>query len=187
MIEWESLAVGLSATDALLKEAAVTPVVVRAITPGRFVALFAGEVEDVRSSMERGLQAGADCVRDHVFLPQPHPSLVPAVGARTGVRHVDAMGILEVDSTPSAIAAADAAAKEGVVRLSEIRLGMGIGGKGLVLLTGEVSQVDSALQAGSAIAESNGRLLRSVVIPRPDDRMAEYFVDPHDPFSDFVI
>jgi microcompartment protein CcmL/EutN len=64
---------------------------------------------------------------------------------------------------------------------------MGIGGKGLVVMTGEVSQVESALSQGTALARERGRHVKSVVIPNPDPRFAEFIMDPQNPFSDFLI
>ena len=60
MLEWDSIAQGLLASDALAEEADVSTVAVRPGTPSRFVALFTGEVEEVRASLDRGLEVGGD-------------------------------------------------------------------------------------------------------------------------------
>lgn len=187
MLEWDSVARGIEATDALLKGANVELVLVRPVTPGRFVALFLGDVEDVRTAIEAGARVGADSLIDSLFLPAPHPGLVPAIAARTGRDRVDAIGILETLSLCSLLLAADGAAKTGEVHLLEIRLGMGLGGKAFAVLTGEVSQVEAAIQRGTDLAKGRGYHLRSVVVPRPDPRTVTFLVDPLPPFSDFVL
>jgi microcompartment protein CcmL/EutN len=187
MIEWESLALGMKACDAVFKEAEVIPLVVRAVTPGRLVALFTGEVTAVEFAISAGRTVGADCLYDEVFLPKPHEGIVPAVGARSSPRDIASVGIIETSSLCAALLAADGAAKNGEIHLLEIRLGMGIGGKGLVVLTGEQSQVESALSCGQALAVSRGRHIRTVAIPNPDPRFAEFLVDPQNPFSEFLI
>lgn len=187
MVEWDSIAQGWLAADALLKEADVTPVVIRPITPGRFVALFAGEVEEVRASLRRGQDIGGDSVVDSLFLPAPHPGIVPAIGARTGLDEVDAIGIIETLSSCAALVAADGAAKTGTVELLELRLAMGLGGKAFCVVTGEVSDVEAALDRGTELARDRGHHLRSVVIPRPDPRTATHLIDPLPPFSDFLV
>jgi len=187
MLEWDSIAQGLLASDALAKEADVTTVAVRPVSPGRFVALFTGEVEEVRASLDRGLEVGGDSVIDSLFLPQPHPGIVPAIGARTGLDAVDAVGVIETLSLCSLIVAADAAAKTAAVQLVEIRLAMGLGGKAFCVVAGAVSHVESAIARGTELARERGHHLRSVVIPRPDPRIVEHLIDPHNPFSDFVI
>lgn len=187
MLEWDSIAQGVFASDALVKEADVTPIAVRPVTPGRFVALFSGEVEAVRSALHRGHDAGGDAVVDSLFLPAPHPGIVPAIGARSGFETIDAVGIIETLSLCSLLVAADGAAKTGAIDLIEIRLAMGLGGKAFCVVSGEVSDVEAALDRGTELARERGRHLRSVVIPRPDPRTVEYLIDPQDPFSDFVV
>lgn len=189
MLEWDSIARGMEAADALLKEADVRAVAVRPVTPGRYVALFSGDVDAVRASLRRGAEVGSDAMVDSLFLPRPHPELVPALGARTGLAEdaIGAVGVIETLSLCSLLVAADGAAKTGDVRLVEIRLGMGLGGKAFAVLTGEVSQVESAVAQGTALARERGHHLRSVVIPRPDPRMTAFLADPTPPFSDFLI
>jgi microcompartment protein CcmL/EutN len=187
MVEWDSVARGMEAADALVKEADVVLVAFRAVSPGRFIALFHGEVEEVRASLRRGLEVGADAVIDSLFLPNPHPGLLPAIGARVLPEDVDAVGIIETLSLCSLILAADGAAKTSEVTLLEIRLAMGLGGKAFCVLAGEVSHVEAAVARGRELATERGYHLRSIVIPRPDPRTVQYLVDPQAPFSDFII
>ena len=63
--------------------------------------------------------------------------------------------------------AADAAAKAADIRLLEVRLGRGLGGKSFVLLTGEVAAVTAAVEAAEALEETQGLMGKSVVIPAP--------------------
>ncbi|MAE95251.1 MAG: propanediol utilization protein [Deltaproteobacteria bacterium] len=187
MLEWDSIAQGWLAADALLKEAEVATIAVRPVTPGRFVALFSGDVESVRSALGRGIEVGGDSVIDSLFLPAPHPGLTPAIAARSAVDAVEAVGVIETLSLCSLVLAADGAAKSGSVELLEIRLAMGLGGKAFCVLSGEVSDVEAAVARGTDLARERGHHLRSVVIPRPDERTVRHLLDPQDPFSDFVV
>ena len=187
MLEWDSIAAGLEATDGLFKQASVEPILVRPVTPGRYVTLFTGEVESVRSALKRGADVGEAALVDSLFLPQPHVSLVPALGARTRFKDLEAVGVIETLTLCSLLLAADAAAKTGEVSLVEIRLAMGLGGKAFCVLSGEVSQVESAVSRGSLLAKERGYHLRSVVIPNPDAQMAPFLTSPTQPFSDLEI
>ena len=100
---------------------------------------------------------------------------------------LEAIGIIETLTICSLIIAADAAAKFGDVRLHEIRLAMGLGGKAFVVLTGEVSDVEAAVERGSALASERGYLLSSVVIPNPDPAALEFLTKPASPFRDFEL
>jgi microcompartment protein CcmL/EutN len=186
-VEWDSIASGIRAADALVKAAPVEPIVFRAVTPGRYFALYAGEVEAVQFATARALEVGGESVLDHLVLPSPHKTLVPTIKGKGREQTFAAVGIIETLTMCSLIAAADAAVKCGEVRLHEIRLAMGLGGKGFVVLTGEVSNVEAAVEVGSAIASGRGMLLSSVVIPRPDPASLEFLAKPDSPFRDFEI
>jgi len=186
-VEWDSIASGIRAADALVKVAPVAPIVFRATTPGRYFALFSGEVEAVRSATARAFEVGGESVLDHFVLPSPHKSLVPTIRGKGAPEPLEAVGIIETLTMCSLIVAADGAAKTGDVRLHEIRLAMGIGGKAFVVLTGEVSDVEAAVERGSALAAERGMLLSSVVIPNPDPAALEFLTKPLSPFRDFEI
>jgi len=85
----------------------------------------------------------------------------------------DALGVIETMSASSAIVAADLAAKAARVTLRDLRLANGIGGKGVLYLTGEVSEVEAAVAAGREDARRRGLLTRAVVIPRLHGQMKE--------------
>jgi microcompartment protein CcmL/EutN len=59
------------------------------------------------------------------------------------------------------------------VTLRDLRLSNGIGGKGFVFLTGEVGDVQAAVDAGREEAAQKGLLVRTVVVPRLHAQMKE--------------
>ena len=63
------------------------------------------------------------------------------------------------------------AAKSAHITLRDLRLANGIGGKGIVLLSGLLHDVQAAVTEGSVEARKRGLLARSVVIPRMDARL----------------
>ena len=176
LLEFNSIASGIVATDALLKQAAVRVLVAKTVCPGKYIVLFTGEVEEVRSSLVRGKEAGGGAVIDELFLPNAHPTLIPAVEAVTEVKTVEALGVIETFSVASALVAADIAVKKAEVFLIEVRLAMGIGGKSFVTLTGEVADVRDAVNAGSALVKERGLLVRDVVIPQAHPDLARWLM-----------
>jgi len=186
-VEWDSIAHGVRAADALVKVAPVTPMVFRAVTPGRYFALFSGEVEAVQSATARAIEVGGASVLDHLVLPNPHKSLLAVIDGKAPSEPLEAIGIIETLTMCSLILAADAAAKCGDVRLHEIRLAMGLGGKAFVVISGEVSSVEAAVERGAAVAAERGYLLESVVIPRPDPVALDFLTRPASPFRDFEL
>jgi len=172
LIEWASIAAGYEATDALVKEAPVDVLQSRAVTPGKFFALFTGPVEEVASALRRGLEAAGDVVLDYLMIPDVEPTLlVLAQGESVRVRRLDAVGVIETLSIASTIRAADVASKTATLRLLTLRLAAGIGGKSFVTFTGEVGDVSVAVDEGARDAEDAGMLVRKVVIPQAHPSM----------------
>ncbi len=186
MLEWDSVARGLEASDAMLKAAAVDAVVMRPITPGRYLTIVRGDVEAVRASVAAGVLRGGDSVIEQLVLASPHPGLFPAIGSRSKERQIRALGVIETLTVCSLFAAADAAAKCGDVRLHDIRLAMGLGGKAFCVLTGEVSQVTVAVESGAAVAQSRGALLTTSIMANPDPALVASLQEPSTPFRDLV-
>jgi microcompartment protein CcmL/EutN len=170
-IETSSIAQGTVVGDAMVKTAEVELIEACTLSPGRYWVLIGGDVGPVRAAHRRGVEVAADTLLDSLFIPQLHAMVVPALRGLGPPADHDALGVLETLTAASAIVAADQAAKAADVLLRDIRLANGIGGKGVVQLTGAVSDVEAAIEAGRAEALKKGLLARSVVIPRLHPQM----------------
>lgn len=170
-VETSSIAQGVVVADAMLKQAEVTLLESSTLTPGRYWVLVGGEVATVRSSHGRGVETAADTLLDQLFIPQLHEGVLPALRGVVRGPDDDALGILETLTAASAIVAADVAVKAANVTLRDIRIANGIGGKGVVTLSGKVSDVQAAVDAGRADALKRGLLARAVVIPKVDAQL----------------
>jgi microcompartment protein CcmL/EutN len=145
VIELASIAVGIETGDAMVKRAPVDVVRAGTIHPGKYVVLVAGAVGDVEEAFRAGLDVAQPCLVDSVFLPNVHDQVVAAVRGlrRTGAG--EALGVVETSTIAAIVEAADAGVKGAAVRLLEVRLGDGIGGKGYLLFDGSVSDVEAAV------------------------------------------
>jgi len=74
------------------------------------------------------------------------------------------------------VASADAAVKAGNVTLFRLHLAMALGGKGFVLMTGDVASLEAAVAAGCAVARRDGILVDKAVIPSPSREVFREFV-----------
>lgn len=176
VLELCSVARGVEVADAVLKEAQVELLFSTPVQPGKYVMLFTGSVVDVRTSATRGAQiAGQDLV-DQLVIPQIHEQIVPMLKRKGGRINgsLDAIGVVETNTVASTIAAADVALKTATVDLVDIRVANGLGGKSFFTLTGEVSDVRSAVAAGAKVAQERGLLTREVVIPSPHPELVRH-------------
>ena len=172
-IETTSIAQGIVTADAMVKTADVEVLEASMLSPGRYWILIGGEVASVRAAYQRGLAIAADTLLDSLFIPQIDGGVFPALRGTVTASDDDAVGVIETLTAAAAIIAADTAAKTADITLRDLRLANGIGGKGVVTLTGTVSAVQAAVESGRADAHKRGMLARAVVIPRLDPRLRD--------------
>ena len=173
LIEFGSIAAGIQAADAMVKRAPIDVIQAGTVQPGKYLVLVGGLTADVEESLAAGREVGRDAILDIVFLPQVHPAVVAALRGGRSPEASEALGVLETTSVAAAIRAADAGVKGAQVELVEVRLADGLGGKGIVLYSGLVADVEIAVALGVESLESPDQLLRQVVIPQLHEEMWE--------------
>ena len=177
LIDFSSIAAGIEAADAMAKRAQIDVIRAGTVQPGRYLVLIGGTVADVEESLAAGRAVAGSAVLDHVFLPHVHPEVVAAIGGGRVPELEDALGVVETTTVAATIHAADAGIKGADVRLVEVRLADGLGGKGIVLFSGLVADVQTAVEIGVGVLERPEQLVRSVVIPRLHPSMWENVAD----------
>lgn len=177
LVELNSIAAGIETADAMVKRAPIDLIKAGTVQPGKYLVLIGGLVADVEESLAAGRQAGGPAVVDTVYLPQVHPEVVEAVGGGRVPQATDAVGVIETTTVAAAIHAADAGVKGAQVRLLEVRLADGLGGKGIVLFSGLVADVEAAVRIGVGALERPELLVRQVVIPQLHPEMWENVAD----------
>src|SRR6185295_6461866 len=133
-VETSSIAQGTVVGDAMVKQAEVTIVEASAVSPGKYWVLIGGDVAEVRTAYQRGVDVAGETLLDSLFIPQLHPMVLPALQGIVAARDEDALGVIETLTAASAIIAADRAAKMAAVTIRDLRLANGLGGKGYVFL-----------------------------------------------------
>lgn len=169
LLEYDSIAAGIEAADAMVKRAEVDVIQAGTVQPGHLLVLLGGPVAEVEEALKAGLQVAADALNDHIFLPAVAPAVVRALAGQRSIGALElvstALGIVETRTVPAAIQAADAGIKGAEVTLMEMRLADGLGGKGIIFFTGSVADVEAALEiTGSRIPAE--QQVRQVVIPQ---------------------
>jgi bacterial microcompartment shell protein len=169
MLELSSIGVAYLVEDAMLKAADVQLLVARTICSGKYIVMVGGETAAVEASVAEGRAHSMEALIDDLVIPNVDPRLFPAISNSVDLDPADqdALGILEAFSVTAIIEGADSAVKAADVKLFRIHVAMAIGGKGFLLLTGELSDVEAAISAGAAEIGKRGLLVSRVVIPRP--------------------
>ncbi|MAE61623.1 MAG: propanediol utilization protein [Planctomycetaceae bacterium] len=177
MIEMTSIAHGHAAQDTMLKAGDVQVILARTICSGKYITIVGGNVAAVQAAVDAGIASVPDGLIDHIMIPQVHRDVFAALGdmVQLGTDADEpsdpALGIIETFSAASAIEAADVAAKAANVKLFRLHLAMALGGKGMVMMAGNVADCRAAVEAARAAVAAKGLLVASVVIPRPSKEL----------------
>ena len=168
-VELSSIGMGMQTADEMVKAANVELVMARTTCPGRYLIVVTGDTGAVTSSVQTGLHLAADMVVDSFVIPNVHESVIPAMNGTAIHDRINALGVIETYTAASCVLAADAAAKAGEVSLLDLRLSAGLGGKAFVVMTGEVSAVQSSVDAGAANVTEGGPVVSKIVIASPSE------------------
>jgi microcompartment protein CcmL/EutN len=163
LLEFDSIAVGIEAGDAMAKRAPIDVLYAGTVHPGHYLVLVGGAVADVEEALDAGREIGTSSILDTVLLPNIHPDVVAAIRGRRRTGIGEALGVIETPTVASIIDAADAGVKGARVRLLELRLADGLGGKGYLLFDGPVAEVQAAVELGSARVRPGVRTIRRII------------------------
>ena len=181
VLELSSIAAGIAALDRMVKAAPVSVITARIVCPGKLVILITGDVASVGIALGCGREGNEDAVVDELFISNLHPLVIPAIRGRADAGEWDALGVVESLSVTAGVRAADAAAKEAEVRIPEVKLAGGMGGKSTVKITGPIHEVQAAVAAAVASIEPRGLLCRQVILPRPHPDIRPFVLGlPHE-------
>jgi microcompartment protein CcmL/EutN len=173
MIEVVSIPAGIEAGDAMLKTATVDLVAAHAVCAGKYIVVITGEVAAVKTAIASGIESAGMKIVDSIVIANVDEQVPLAVNMCNEIDKIEAVGSMETFSLCAALIAADAMAKAAEVRLIEVRLGRGLGGKAFITLTGKVAAVSAAIKAAKSLDEVKGLVSEDVVIPSPHPDLLE--------------
>jgi microcompartment protein CcmL/EutN len=173
VLEFRDIAVGVVATDALLKRSPIAFVKCGTISRGRFLTLIGGTTASVEEAVSEGLAQGDDSVLDHVMLADVHPQLYEGILGHRRTVGPGSIAIIETGTVSSNVRAAELALKGTTVDLVEIRLAdTGLSGKGLSIFEGELHDVEAAVEIAVGFLERSGVQVGFKIISAPHEALA---------------
>jgi microcompartment protein CcmL/EutN len=178
LIELSSVATGYQVEDTMLKAASIQLLMARSICSGKFLIAIAGDVASVTTAIEAGGAVAGPALIERRQIARVHPSVLQAISQSVEINPKDlrSIGVIETFSASSIIDAADVAVKSANVVLLRVHLAMALGGKGFVLMAGDVSSVQAAVDAGSKAAAEEGMLVSRGVIPAPSEELFRDYI-----------
>lgn len=172
LLEFDSVAAGIVAGDAMVKRAPLAELVAGTIQPGHYLVLVAGDTASVAEAIDAGLAESGARLLDRVFLPDVHGDVVRALRGGRVAGPVESLGIVETTSVASILEAADAGVKGADVAIMDVYVGDGLGGKAYVLFGGSVADVEAAVDIGGSRVPA-GHLVQASVVAQLHREMGE--------------
>ena len=171
VIELKSVPKGVEAADAALKSAGIEMVSAHPACPGKYEIILTGSISNVTAAVSHVTSKFEGYVIDSSVMGRIDEQVIKALfGTSVGERK-GALGLIETYSAASAIKAADLAVKTARVAIYDLRVSRGMGGKGVVMLTGEIGDVQAAVDAGERYAKSVATLSSTAVIAAPHEEL----------------
>ena len=173
LLEFDSIAVGIRAGDAMVKRSPVEVLYAGTVHPGKYLVLVGGEVAPVEEALIAGRETGQPSLLDEVFLPDAHPHVVAALHDQRPTSGGEALGVVETLTAASILGAADRGVKGADVELRRIRIADNLGGKAYCLFDGVIADVEAAVELAVEGLERPDLLVSQVVIPQLHEEMSE--------------
>jgi microcompartment protein CcmL/EutN len=175
LIEFSKIAVGIKAADTMLKATEIELVHSKFICPGKYSILISGDLSAVEASLFSGLETGEKekAVVESFLIANVADSVMQLIETgHNGLKNLKSLGILEYNNIASAIKAADTAVKASEIELVKLRLAMAVGGKGILIFTGDTEACKQALN--SVKNKINDRyLISKVLISSPSEKLKD--------------
>ena len=174
LVEYKSIPLGIESANAMLREADVELVFSSPVCPGKYVTIIEGTVDSVRRAIQKAERTGREFMLDSQLILNPNEQVCPAITGTTFVDEVENVGGIETMGAIASVRAGDIAAKSSNVRLMEIRIARGLGGKSYVLFCGELESVKNAVAVCMREIGEEGGITSSTVVSAPHPKLIPF-------------
>lgn len=176
VIELSAIYKGYEVQDAILKGSNVEKLTARTICSGKYFLIFRGDAANTEAAVEIAKLTGGFSVINAVAIQNLNSAVFPAISGCTIIEKREnekpgAILIMETFSVVSAIKAADFAIKEAKVDILRIHVAMAVGGKGFVVITGDVASLKAAAEPAIEYIKQDGMLAGYTIIQNPHEDM----------------
>ena len=173
VIELKSIAKGIEACDIALKSAGIRLVSSHATCPGKYEIVVTGGIADVTAALDVVRSRFGSVIIDCSTMGRIDPAVITALFGTQDTKREGSVGVIETFSGATAIKAADIAVKTARVAIYDLRVSRGMGGKGVIMLTGEIGDVTAAVEAGANYAKQSGQMSSQAMIAAPHEGLWE--------------
>jgi microcompartment protein CcmL/EutN len=181
VIELASIYKGFQVQDEVLKSSNVEKLVARTICSGKYFMVIRGDVANVENAINVAREVGGFSVVNLTTIPNIDPRVFPAIAGTTTIqidtgKEVGALLVIETFSVVSAIKAADYAVKEADLDIIRVHVAMAVGGKGFVVIAGDIAALEAAVKPAIEYVKQDGMLCGYVIIKNPHKELLKELI-----------
>ncbi len=173
LVELNSIAKGILTSDTMIKNSPVSMIRSGSVHNGKYIILVGGSVASVDEAYRIGIITAGDSLIDSLFLPEVHESVFEALSGIRKKCSDECIAVVETLSVASVIKAADSGIKGADVEIIEIRIADDLGGKGLVILSGKLEEIETAAIIIKGLLSEKSSIVDISIIPRPVTETSE--------------
>lgn len=173
VIEFKSIGKGIESTDAMLKCADVSVLESKMVCVGKYFVIITGEVAAVSDSIKAGEEVAGDSVIGAAVVPSVADGVLEKVNAKIVKDNIQALGILETRDLLYGIYGANYIKKSSDVDLLRVSIALGLGGKCVVIFTGDIASVENSLQVAVERIGDDSKIVSAVAIPSPAKELVD--------------
>ena len=170
VIELKNVPKGVEATDDALKSAGVEMVSAHPSCPGKYEIILTGSISNVTAAIDHVTGKFENYVIDSSVMGRIDEQVITALFGTQQSEKKGSLGLIETFSAATCIKAADIAVKTARVEIFDLRVSRGLGGKGVVIITGEIG----GGRGGGELCEGRGHAFRHL----GDRRAARRALEP---------
>lgn len=181
LIELASIYKGYEVQDAILKSANVEKIIARTICSGKYLIIVRGTVADVEIAVSVAQKVGGFALIEATVIPNIAPDVLQAISGCSIIQSekgekIGGLLIVETFSVVTAIKAANIAVKKAILELNRIHIAMAVGGRGFLVITGNIASLESAVESIVESCKEEGLLAGFSLIKNPHEEVLKELI-----------
>lgn len=173
LIETSSISKGMEILDNILKQTKIELITGRSVCPGKYLIIIEGTVQSINFALQVSRAIGEESILYSHAINNLNEQVFYVLKEKKKPENIKALGIIETRTSIASIVLADVLCDSSNVELIKLRLANGIGGKGLLIFTGDVSSVKNAIQSAKYYDIQYKKIIDIVLLSHPDNRLIE--------------
>ncbi len=171
--EFRSIAKGIEMLDIMTKKSNVKIIENRIVCIGKFFIILSGDVAAVKAAIDTLADLSDSELVGSKVIPRIEAGVIDKINGKMIRENISAIGVLETRDINSGLYAANYIKKSSNVEIIRISFTLGLGGKSLVIFTGDIASVKNGIEVARDNLEDPKAIVYSAAIASPSKELIE--------------